>query len=112
MTARQALDSVRLGRRFLDSSTDGNPLLKRINSRIFTTRYTSGKPLTNEQIRTIKLEVGRKSWPKLFPDNPAPTDRQIMRYIGKLEKSQGKPVAGFDMVFTPSKVGHCAAGNH
>ncbi|MEJ5929186.1 MobF family relaxase [Corynebacterium sp. H128] len=102
-TARQALGSVCLGRRFLDSSSDGNPLLKRINSRIFTMRYTSGKPLTNEQIRTIKLEVGRKSWPKLFPDNPDPTDRQIMRYIGKLEKSQGKPVAGFDMVFTPVK---------
>ncbi|NIL78404.1 MobF family relaxase [Rhodococcus sp. B10] len=100
-TADDAVDSVRLGRRFAVYRNEV-PLTKRIRAEIEGDHKTFGRALSADECQQIRYRLGADEFHREVGRSPA-SEAELTRYIASQKRRERQPVAGYDCVFTPVK---------
>lgn len=101
-SAEQVLAAAKIGRTFDQLVMDRAPVFEAIDARIAAEEKTKGAALNVHEVRAVRLKEARKEWISQGRD-PRVSKTELGRWLGRLERAQKQPVAGYDLVFTPQK---------
>ncbi|OZD13009.1 conjugal transfer protein TraA [Rhodococcus sp. 06-156-3C] len=99
--ADEAVDSVRLGRRYAVYRNEVT-LMKRIRTEMDRDHKSLGRVLSADECQQLRYRLGADEFHREIGRSPA-TEAELTRYIASQKRRERQPVAGYDCVFTPVK---------